>query len=149
MKPKEDKVAEVVNRISEWEAAAYAAHAQAIRESPRHGVQAGPREPLAKAVNALGRTPRSLRRKSGSSSAAAWNSEVGQQLQRRTSTWLNCAPPRTRSDPRRSTVSSCSKDRKPTFSPGCRLPPSTQIRLFRSTMIALSLLPLTRRCWTS
>ena len=53
MKPKEDKVAEVVNRISEWEAAAYAAHAQAICDSPRQGVQAGPREPLAKAVDAL------------------------------------------------------------------------------------------------
>ena len=53
MKPKEDKVAEVVNRISEWEAAAYAAHAQAIRDSPKQGVQPGPREPLAKAVDAL------------------------------------------------------------------------------------------------
>ena len=53
LKPKEDKIAEVVNRISEWEAAAYAAHAQAIRDSPRQGVQAGPREPLAKAVDAL------------------------------------------------------------------------------------------------
>ena len=53
LKPKEDKIAEVVNRISEWEAAAYAAHAQAIRDSPRQGVQAGPREPQAKAVDAL------------------------------------------------------------------------------------------------
>ena len=53
LKPKEEKIAEVVQRISEWEAAAYAAHAQAIRDSPRQGVQAGPREPQAKAVDAL------------------------------------------------------------------------------------------------
>ena len=37
LKPKEEKIAEVVQRISEWEAAAYAAHAQAIRDSPRQG----------------------------------------------------------------------------------------------------------------
>ena len=36
-----------------------------------------------------------------------------------------------------------SRDRKPIFSLGCRLPPSTQIRLFRSTTTALSLLPHT------
>ena len=41
IKPKEEKIAEVVQRISVWEAAAYAAHAQAIRDSPRQGVQAG------------------------------------------------------------------------------------------------------------
>ena len=34
-KPKEEKIAEVVQRISVWEAAAYAAHAQAIHDSPR------------------------------------------------------------------------------------------------------------------
>ena len=53
IKPKEEKIAEVVQRISVWEAAAYAAHAQAIRDSPRQGVREGPREPQAKAVDAL------------------------------------------------------------------------------------------------
>ena len=53
LKPKEEKIAEVVQRISVWEAAAYAAHAQAIRDSPRQGVREGPREPQAKAVDAL------------------------------------------------------------------------------------------------
>ena len=48
LKPKEEKIAEVVQRISEWEAAAYAAHAQAIRDSPRQGVQAGPGNPKPK-----------------------------------------------------------------------------------------------------
>ena len=52
LKLKEEKIAEVVQRISEWEAAAYAAHAQAIRDSPRQGVREGPREPQAKAVDA-------------------------------------------------------------------------------------------------
>ena len=53
IKPKEEKIAEAVQRISAWEQAAYAAHAQAIRDSPRQGVQPGPREPQAKAVDAL------------------------------------------------------------------------------------------------
>ena len=53
MKPKEEKIAAAVQRISAWEQAAYAAHAQAIRDSPRQGVQPGPREPQAKAVDAL------------------------------------------------------------------------------------------------
>ena len=41
LKPKEDKIAEVVNRISEWEAAAYAAHAQAsFNKSAAAGIPA-------------------------------------------------------------------------------------------------------------
>ena len=53
--PCEAKIAEVVQKIAAWEEAAYAAHAEAIRDSPRQqqGAVAAPREPVAKAVDAL------------------------------------------------------------------------------------------------
>ena len=48
LKPKEEKIAEVVQRISEWEAAAYAAHAQAIRDNQGRPFRQGPGNPSPK-----------------------------------------------------------------------------------------------------